>query len=476
MSQSAGTAGRTLGGRIRALVPAPGAPRALALSTLVGQTGSGLFLPVSALFFTRSVGLAPAQVGWGLAASGLIGLAAAVPIGRIADRFGARGTYAVALLGQAVATASFALVHSLWAFVVVSTVAALAERGGGAARGALIGGVGTGEARVRLRAMLKSVTNIGLSLGTALAALALTADSRAAYLAVVFANAAAYVLAALPLVRVPAVAAAAGGGRARADGPPRRAVLRNRPYTVVTVLCGISSIHYDVLSLALPLWIAGHSSAPEWSISAVILANTVLVVLLQVPFSRGTGDAATAAAVVRRSGWVLWAGWAAIAAVVFVASPVLAIGLLVLGMVLHTAGELWHSAGSYGLSYELAPAGSHGEYQGFFSLGRGLTAALAPIVVTTVCLAEGPDWRPVSGWLLLGLVVAAVASAVPAATRRALRANGTTSTTAAETTTATATAAETVPATAAETVPATAPDGAASAATSTLRLPVQESA
>lgn len=405
------------GGGIRALLPAPGAPRALALSTLVGQTGGGLFLPVSALFFTRSVGLAPSQVGIGLAVAGLIGLAAAVPIGRIADRFGPRGTYAVTLLGQAAATASFALVHSLWAFIVTNTVAALAQRGGNAARGAVIGGVGQGEERVRLRAMLKSVTNTGLSLGTALAALALAADSRSAYLTVVFLNAACYVCAALPLLRVPPVEAVGTGPSA----PPRRAVLRDRRYTLVTVLCGITSIHYDVLSLGLPLWIAGHSSAPRWSISAVIMANTVLVVLLQVPFSRGTGEVPAAAAAVRRSGWVLWAGWAVIACTAFATSPALAFALLVVGMVLHTAGELWHSAGSYGLSYELAPAGSHGEYQGFFSLGRGATAALAPMVVTTVCLADGARWRPVTGWLLLGLVVAAAAAAVPSATRAAAR-------------------------------------------------------
>ncbi|MBP2405633.1 Multidrug resistance protein MdtH [Streptomyces netropsis] len=412
------------GGRIRALLPAPGAPRALALSTLVGQTGSGLFLPVSALFFTRSVGLAPTEVGVGLAVAGLTGLAAAVPIGRIADRFGPRGTYAVTLLGQAAATAAFSLVHSMWAFVLVSTVAALAQRGGNAARGAVIGNVGTGEERVRLRAVLKSVTNIGLSLGTALAALALTADSRSAYLAVVFVNAASYVCAALPLLRVPAAAVVSkeGGAGGTPSAPPRRAVLRDRPYTLVTVLCGITSIHYDVLSLALPLWIAGHSSAPQWSISAVIMANTVLVVLLQVPFSRGTGVVPTAAAAVRRSGWVLWAGWAVIACTAFTGSAPVSVLLLVAGMVLHTAGELWQSAGSYGLSYELAPAGSHGEYQGFFSLGRGATAALAPMVVTTVCLADGPDWRPVSGWLLLGLVVAAASAAVPPAARRAERA------------------------------------------------------
>ncbi|MGC4995115.1 MFS transporter [Streptomyces sp. DT195] len=402
-------------GRIRALLPERGAPRALALSTLVGQTGSGLLLPVSALFFTRSVGLSAAQVGVGLAVAGLTGLAAAVPAGRIADRFGARGTYAAALAGQALATASFALVHSLWAFIAVTCVAAVAERGGAAARGAVISSVGVGEARVRLRALLKSVTNAGLSIGTALAAFALAADTRAAYLTVLLLNAGAYAVAALPLRKVPPVRPAPTGPAA----PARRTVLRDRPYALVTLVCGLTSIHYDVLSLALPLWIADHTSAPEWTISAVVLANTVLVVLLQVPFSRGTGDVDTAARVVRRSGWVLLAGWAAIACAVLASAPLAALGLLLVGMTLHTAGELWQSAGSYGLSYELAPDGSHGEYQGFFSLGRGVTGVVAPLALTTLCLAPGPDWRPVGGWLLLGVVVALVASAAPYTARRA---------------------------------------------------------
>ncbi|MFV0133862.1 MFS transporter [Streptomyces sp. HMX87] len=403
--------------RIRRALPERGAPRALALSTFVGQTGSGLLLPVSALFFTRSVGLTPSQVGVGLAVAGLAGLLAAVPMGRLADRFGARGTYATALLVQALATASFALVHSWWPFVAAATVAALAERGGAAARGAVIGGMGTGEARVRLRAMLKSVTNAGLSIGTALAAFALAADSRAAYLTIVLVNAAAYVLAALPLARVPEVVRETPG----APGRSRRAVLRDRRYTLVTAACGVTSIHYDVLSLALPLWIAGHSTVPKWGISAVIVANTVLVVLLQVPFSRGTGNAVTAAAAVRRSGWVLAVAWALIACVTFVRSPAAALLVLIVGMTLHTAGELWHSAGAYGLSYELAPAGAHGEYQGFFSLGRGVTSALSPIVLTTVCLAPGADWRPVTGWLLLGVAVTAVAATVPSLVRGARR-------------------------------------------------------
>ncbi|GAB3955839.1 hypothetical protein GCM10027614_66380 [Micromonospora vulcania] len=41
-------------------------------------------------------------------------------------------------------------------------------------------------------------------------------------------------------------------------------------------------MHFSLLNIALPLWIAGHTRAPAWMISALMLINTVLVVLLQV--------------------------------------------------------------------------------------------------------------------------------------------------------------------------------------------------
>ena len=63
-------------------MPDPGPARVLALATLVNTMGNGLFLTGSVLFFTRVIGLSPAQVGLGLSAAGICGMVAGIPLGR----------------------------------------------------------------------------------------------------------------------------------------------------------------------------------------------------------------------------------------------------------------------------------------------------------------------------------------------------------------------------------------------------------
>ncbi|WFE49778.1 hypothetical protein [Micromonospora sp. WMMD1155] len=64
---------------------------------------------------------------------------------------------------------------------------------------------------------------------------------------------------------------------------PRLIALRDRPFLAFTLVDGLMSMHISLLTIALPLWIAGHTTAPVWMISALTLVNTGLVVLLQVP-------------------------------------------------------------------------------------------------------------------------------------------------------------------------------------------------
>lgn len=54
-------------------------------------------------------------------------------------------------------------------------------------------------------------------------------------------------------------------------------------------------IHHALLTIGMPLWIAGHTTAPHWLVSGLLLLNTVMVVLFQVRASRGTEDLGGAA-------------------------------------------------------------------------------------------------------------------------------------------------------------------------------------
>ncbi|MEU5914160.1 MFS transporter [Micromonospora sp. NPDC047527] len=392
------------------LLPPPGPARTLTLGTLVKTVGRGLWLVASALFLTRSVGLSPTQVGVGLTISALVGVLASAPSGYLADRIGPRGAQVGGLIAAGTLTAGLITVRSFAAFLVVGAATALADAIERGARGALIAGAIPADQRVHTRAYLRATTNVGISVGAVLGGFAIAADTRTGYVALILTAAAASLGAALVFLRLPTVAPVA----APTQGP-RLIALRDRPFLAFTLLDGLMSMHFSLLTIALPLWIAGHTRAPAWMISGLTLVNTLLVVLLQVRAARSAVTLPGAARASRRAGVAI-----ALACVLFAASGTLptvaAVALLCCGSLAHVIGELWHSAAGWGISFGLAPADAQGQYQGAYGMGYELGKMLAPVVVTSLALGWG-----VPGWLLLGGLFLLLGALVPPVVRWADR-------------------------------------------------------
>ena len=392
------------------LLPEPGPARTLALSTLVNTVGRGTWLTVSALFLTRSVGLTVAQVGLGLTLTALVSLVASTPMGYLADRYGPRGLQLAALLAYGAFTAALVLVRSFSTFLLVGVLMAVADAASRGARGALIAGAVPADQRVRTRAWLRAVTNVGISVGAVVAGVGLAADTRAGYVSLILLDCVTYLVAAAILLRltpVPPVPAPAHG--------PRLIALRDRPFLAFTVLDGLMSMHFGLINIALPLWIAGHTTAPRWLVSACLLVNTVMVVVFQVRASRGTEELAGAARSARRAGVVIALACALFAASGGVPTPV-AVALLLAGAFVHVVGELWHAAAGWGVSFGLAPAHAQGQYQGAYGMGMQLGGMIAPVVVTTLAVGWGAP-----GWLLLGGLFLLLGMLVPPVVRWAAR-------------------------------------------------------
>ncbi|MGW5669554.1 MFS transporter [Micromonospora sp. NPDC003776] len=392
------------------LIPEPGPARTLALSSLINTIGRGTWLTASALFLTRSVGLTVAQVGLGLTLTALVSLVVSAPMGYLADRYGPRGLQVAALLASAACTAGLLAVGSFAAFLVVGTLMAVVDAAARGSRGALIAGAVPPDQRVRTRAYLRAVTNVGISVGAVLAGVGLAADTRAAYASLILLDAATYLVAAAVLLRLPAVPPVP----APTHGP-RLIALRDRPFLAFTVLDGLMSMHFGLINIALPLWIAGHTTAPRWLISACLLVNTVMVVLFQVRASRGTEELAGAGRAARRAGAVIAAA-CALFALSGGMSATVAVPLLLAGALVHVVGELWHAAAGWGISFGLAPAHAQGQYQGAYGMGMQLGSMVAPVVVTTLAVGWG-----VPGWLLLGGLFLLLGLLVPPVVRWAAR-------------------------------------------------------
>lgn len=375
----------------------------MALATLINVAGSGIYIVVAVLYFTRIVGLSATQVGIGLSIAGLCGLLSGVPMGHLGDRIGGRELIIVLLLFGALAAAAAAFVETYWQFVLQASVLAVFDRGSAAVRSGLIASTSTGPERIRTRAYLRSVTNVGLALGGGAAALALISDTKAAYVTVILVNAASYATAALVLRYYPHIDAVPAE-----DGAPISQVFRDMPYVVMTALMAAMAVQYSILDVGVPLWVDNYTSAPAWTISLLFVLNTVVVVLFQVAVSRRVETVVVAARVISLSGIVFW-----LSCVLFATSggrPTgWAIACLVAAGVVHVIGELMQAAAQFCLGQELAPNNAQGQYQGLASTGFSLSAMIAPTVITLLPIKHGA----VGWWILGGIFVALGALLVP---------------------------------------------------------------
>ena len=396
-------------GRISGVLPQSRPQRALILSSFVNRIGSGLFNTASVLYFTLVVHLPAVQVGIGLTVAGLVGLVAGIPAGDLADRRGPRGIILVTLAAQTATMAGFLVVHSWAVFTVVATLDRLAQSANNAARGALIGRVG-GDRPAVFRARLRTFVNLGVVLGTLGAGFAVEINTRAAYTALIVGNAASYVLCALLLLRVPAYEALPRPGQQRLWE-----ALADRPFVSFAALDGAMGLQYQALSLLLPIWISAHTHAPRWTVAAVYAVNSGVCVLLQSRIGARVETAEQGGRAFRYSGLFFLAGCPLMALSADV--PVwVAPGLLVLAVTVHSVGEVWQSSAGFALGFGLAPDHAQGQYQGLLGLGFDAGQAVAPAVLTTVCLGLGQ-----AGWLLLGGFFATVGSAGPPLARWAER-------------------------------------------------------
>jgi MFS family permease len=391
---------------LRSLVPPSRNQRVYLLAALINIYGTGLIITAMTLYAIKVVHLTAARSGLALTIAGLVGLLAAMPMGRLADRHGPRDVSRLALLLLGVAAASYVfLAHSFVSYLIVAIVDGAALSSSNTASVALLRRVG-GDNATTFRSQASAVLNLGISLGVATAGAAIEINTPNAYRALFLGNALSCLIGVAVLSLLPKYEPLPG---AHEESP--LAALKDKPFVAYTALSGGMYMQYLVLNLLLPVWVVFHTNAPRWSVSAFVIINTIIVVLFQVRVGKTVQTIGQGGAAYRRAGIIflvsctaigLAAGLPAWAAVLVLAAAV----------IVHSYGELWQSSGMFALDFGLAPPHAQGQYQGLAAMGNFAGQALSPFILVGLVLAGGR-----LGLVLLGAWFALLGLAAPAIAR-----------------------------------------------------------
>lgn len=384
----------------------------LLTAALVDWAGTGMFIAVSTVFFVRVVGLSVPSVGLGLTIAALAAMGLILPIGRLGDRYGPRGVLILVELVQGAATAGYLTVHGWWEFLAVSVVVAVTQQSAPPLIQALVGELAEPARRTRILAVHRTVINVGISAGSLTAGLLLGSGLHQAFQVLLWADAVAFVVAAVLLCAVPG----RRNSRARA-APASWKALRDTRLLALTAYDALMCLWQPMLNVAFPLWLVTRTHAPVSLVGVLFAVASVCTIVLQYPSSLLTGTPRRAL-----RGYGCGALCLGAASLGFAAAPSHSAGVTVaifaVVIVILSIGEIMQVGSAWTLSYAIAPPDNRTIYLAAFSMGRAFSRAVGPLLMTGVVLAMGQ-----SGWIALATVFTAAAVVPAIAGKRTSRAS-----------------------------------------------------
>ncbi|MFN8097558.1 MAG: MFS transporter [Dermatophilaceae bacterium] len=394
--------------------------RALVAGIGIDALGSGVFMPISVLYFLRTTNVDLAEIGLALGIAGAVAIPFILVSGALVDRFGARTLLLTSNLVQAAGYAGYVFARELWAIVAVSALAAVGQSAFWSSYSPMVAAATEPGEREVWFGFLGALRNIGFAVGGVLASAVMQIDSAVAYRAMVLVNAASYLLAFLVLLGVRT------GGRVVADMPNGgegaggawRLVLRDRAYLLLVAsnvsyaLCTIS------LVVAMPVYTLATLRLPGWVSGAILTANTILVGVGQGLVVRAM-DGHRRRDIIVTGQMTYAAGFVAVAACGWLPRWVAVAGIFV-AVVVYTLGELLSGPPLSAVAVEAAPEALRGRYLAAYQLSWNAANIAAPVVLLGLLAHDR-----VSVWVFLvavavagGALVAACARRMPAATIR----------------------------------------------------------
>jgi MFS family permease len=373
--------------------PSSGAARRFGAANAIDAVGSGMFIPISLLYFIATTPLSTVRIGLALTLASLLSIPFGPPIGTLVDRFGARPVLLAANGLQAVGFAGYLLVDTFPGVLLCAWIVALGRACFLGSYGVTVAALSAADGRELAFGHMYAVRNLGYAGGGLLSGLAISIGTHAVYTSIIATNAVSYLAALALMSTVPNTRGASVGRPERAW----RAALADRPYRVVIAAQFCLTASAFALYFVFPVYVSRQLGLPGWIAGGVFSFNALLV---------GFGQSGAVRAVAGRvRAHVLAAGHLAfgIGYVLMLGAlhrpTVVAGGVVVAGTLVYTAGELLAAPITATLAADAAPDHMRGRYLSLNQLAVSLATALSPAAFTAL-LAHGPS----ATWLTLAML------------------------------------------------------------------------
>lgn len=388
--------------------PAVGAHRRFVTALAIDAVGSGVFMPVSMLYFLVTTDLTLVQVGGAISLASLVALPVGPLIGSVVDRVGAKRVLLAGNVLQAVGFAAYLVADSFAVVTLWTVVVTVGRTAFWGSFGNIVAAISAPGEREKWFGFLGALRNVGFAVGGLVAGAAITVGTPSAYATVVVVNAVSYAVALALLLAVPATPGGGTAAQSESGSEPGSwsVVLRDRPYRVLFLAQLSYSTSMMALNFAMPVYATEVLGLAGWVTGAIFTLNTIMV---------GFGQGLVVHGLTGRVRWRVLVLANAIFAASFVVllgasrlSAVLATVVVLVGSLVYTCGELLGGPVHGALSAEAAPEHLRGRYLSLIQLAWNGSGAVAPVGIAWL-LDRGPE--PV--WLaFLAVAVAGVLLAV----------------------------------------------------------------
>jgi MFS family permease len=361
---------------------------------VVNSLGNGIVLPFIVIYLHNVRGISFAEAGFALAFGGVAALLAGLVAGSTVDRIGGRNTLLLGLLLQSGAFLLFPLIRQPW-----QAFALLALEGAGTAcfwpgQSTLLARLTPPTERHSAYALQRVSMNLGMGLGGVIGGLIATTSDPESFTKLFLLDAATFLVfvGVLSTIEEPPMPAEEEERQELDAG--YRAVVRDRNFVALLGLNVLFvAVGYEVFAL-LPPFAKNYAGVGERWIGLIWLANTLLIVIIQLPVSKALEGRRRMAALALMN--VLWA----IASLIVLAAGGLLSGtsaaiVLITATIVFGLGETLQGPTQAPLVADLAPDRLRGRYFALGSMSWSAGSILGPAV-------GGPllGWHPLAVWPL----------------------------------------------------------------------------